>query len=137
MYYTYITPKQVSSPKDYELSILSMNIRSILKNIEHINDSITEYTIYGVINLNETSCNISKLADGLDDLEIEGFYPPVYQAPARKSCRGGGLLTYVNKRVCSSAEDIQNVNFDQYRPSQLGAFLVTKIQGCLKYGRTI
>ena len=107
---TYITPKQVSSPKDNELSVLSMNIRSIHKNIERINDSITEYTCYDVINLNETSCNILKLANGLDDLQIEGFYPPVYQAPARKSCRGGGPLTYVNKRVCSSAEDIQNVN---------------------------
>ena len=132
----YITPKDVPGPADDELGILSMNIRSIHKNIERINDSITEYTKYDVISLNETSCNFSKLANGLDDLLIEGFHPPVFQAPARKSCRGGGLLTYVNKRVCDSVDDIESIPPNQ-EPSLFGEFLVTKICSCKKYKNTI
>ena len=38
-----------------------------------MSESITEYNKYDVINLNETSCNMTKLPNGADDLLIEGF----------------------------------------------------------------
>ena len=69
----YQSPREVPKPNDDELAILSLNIRSIHKNIEHIGESITEYNKYDVINLNETSCNMTKLPNGADDLLIEGF----------------------------------------------------------------
>jgi len=133
---TYRSPKQIPWPGDDELGILSLNIRSIHKNLDKIIDDITSYAKYDVISLNETNCNISKLANGLDDLLIEGFHPPIYQAPIRKSCKGGGLLTYVNKRVCSSSDDIENLSMHQ-DPSLYGEFLITKIRSCKNLNNTV
>ena len=96
---------------------------------------MTEYDKYDVICLNETSCNISKLPNGLDDLLLDGFNPPVYQAPARTSCKGGGLLTYVHKRVCNS-DDIESFDIDQ-EPSTSGELLAIKIRSCKKYSNTV
>ena len=131
----YQSPREVPKPNDDELAILSLNIRSIHKNIEHIGESITEYNKYDVINLNETSCNMSKLPNGADDLLIEGFHPPIHQPPARKSCRGGGLLTYVNKRVCN-ADDIESIKLD-LQPKASGEILITKIKSCKKHNNTV
>ena len=50
---------------------------------------------------NETNCNLDKLANGADDLILDGFHPPIISAPRRKSCKGGGLVTYVSKHVCN------------------------------------
>ena len=37
---------------------------------------------------------------------VDGFHdPPLLRAPARASCKGGGLATYVNKNVCE-ADDL-------------------------------
>ena len=55
---------------------------------------------------NETNCNLEKLANGADDLILDGFYPPVLSAPRRNSCKGGGLATYISKSVCN-ADDVE------------------------------
>ena len=100
----YKQPKNINEPKSDELNVMSLNIRSIHKNLPHIIDNISNYQKYDVISLNETSLNIDKLANGISDLYIEGFHPPIIQAPARSTCRGGGLATYINKNVCSIDE---------------------------------
>ena len=133
---TYRSPKEIPRSRDDELGILCLNIRSIHKNLDQITDNITEYEKYDVISLNETNCNLSKLANGMDDLLIEGFHPPIFQAPARKSCRGGGLLTYVNKRVCNSSDDIESLTLHP-EPSLSGEFLITKIRSCKKFSNTV
>ena len=100
----YKQPKTIPIAKENELNILSLNIRSITKNLQIINDNISDYQKYDVICFNEINCNIDKLPNGMNDLLIEGFHQPIIQAPFRKSCRGGGLAIYVQTRVCSSNE---------------------------------
>ena len=131
----YKQPNKVSSPGHNELNVLSLNIRSLKKNLPNIVDNITEYQKYDVICLNETNCNIDKFANGMDDLMIEGFHLPVFQAPARSTCRGGGLVTYVSKRVCA-ADDIEKlVNMPQ--PSPDGEFLFIKIKQCKNINKSV
>ena len=89
----YKQPKNINEPKSNELNVISLNIRSLHKNLPYINDNISNYQKYDVICLNETNCNIDKLANGISDLLIEGFHPPIIQDPARSTCRGGGLAT--------------------------------------------
>jgi len=134
----YRSPSEIQRSQNDELGMLSLNIRSIHKNLDRIIDSIMEYEKYDIINLNETSCNIAKFPNGLDDLLIDGFHPPVHQAPARASHRGGGLLTYVNKRVCS-ADDIESVRLDLQpnQPDLAGELLITKIKSCKKFKNTV
>jgi len=50
---------------------------------------------------NETCCSTEKLPFGGTELELEPFHPPLIQSPARESNRGGGLIIYINKKLCS------------------------------------
>ena len=131
----YQSPKEIPRARNNELAILSLNIRSIHKNLLQIQDDIHEYDKYDVISLCESNCNISKLPNGEDDILIEGFNPPIHQAPARASCRGGGLLIYVHKRVCNS-EDIEIVDID-HEPSTYAEFLAVKIRSCKNTNNTV
>ena len=89
----YKQPKHVTAPKPNELNVLSLNIRSLYKNVNcDISDDITDYQkYYDVLAFNETNCSVGKLANGIDDLIIEGFHPPIIQEPFRNSGKGGGL----------------------------------------------
>ena len=102
----YMEPNQVVCTKQKELKILSLNIRSLAKNVQVIAENITHFQKYDVLMFNETNCNLEKLANGADDLILDGFYPPVLSAPRRNSCKGGGLATYISKSVCN-ADDIE------------------------------
>ena len=102
----YIEPNQVASTKQNELKILSLNIRSLVKNVPTIAENITHFQKYDVLMFNETNCNLDKLANGADDLILDGFHPPIISSPRRKSCKGGGLATYVSISVCNE-EDIE------------------------------
>ena len=131
----YKQPNKITFSKNTELNVLSLNIRSLHKNISSIVDNLSEYQKYDVICLNETNCNINKLANGLSDLLIEGFHPPIFQAPARSTCRGGGLVTYVNQRVCA-ADDIEKLN-NIPEPSPDGEFLFIKIKNCRSLSKSV
>ena len=120
--------KNVSKPKHSELNVLSLNIRSLNKNLSRILDQSSEFQNYDVICFNETNCNIEKLANGVDDLLIEGFHPPIIQAPARSSCRGGGLATYIHERVCNF-DEFEKLNTTQ-ELNISGEFLFVKINKC-------
>ena len=127
--------KCVAMPKSSELNVLSLNIRSLHKNVSVINDNALEFQKYDVLCFNETNCNFDKLANGIDDLNIEGFHAPIIQAPTRKSCRGGGLATYVNKRVCSDQECIK---LDIVPETIVGGeFLFTKLTNCKSSGKSV
>ena len=127
----YKQPKNIRQPKSDELNVMSLNIRSIHKNLPHITDNISDYQKYDVICFNETNCNFDKLANGISDLHIEGFHPPIIQAPAHSTCRGGGLATYVNKNVCS-IDEFQKIDIDSDSESRNidGEFLFVKINQC-------
>ena len=125
----YKEPKNTKSAKNNELNVLSLNIRSLQNNLVNICDNASEYQKYDIMCFNETNCNINKLANGLDDLMIEGFHPPIVQSPARSSNRGGGLAVYVNTRVCQNDEiNVIDLNFES--PPKDGEFLFVKISSC-------
>ena len=125
----YKQPKDVTAPKHNELNILSLNIRSLVKNISSIIDNATEYQKYDIMCFNETSCNIDKLANGIDDLLIAGFHPPIIQSPVRNTCRGGGLAIYINERVCPY-DEIDIIKLGKDHPNCDGEFLFVKIKEC-------
>ena len=127
--------KHVTVPKNNELNVLSLNIRSLNKNVQIINDNAFEFQKYDVLCFNETNCNLDKLPNGIDDLNIEGFHPPIIQAPARSSCRGGGLATYVNKRVCS-AEECVKLDIVPETVTD-GEFLFLKIVNCKSSNKSV
>ena len=87
----YKQPKNIQSAKHNEPNIFSLNIRSLHKNLTTICDNVSDYQKYDILCFNETNCNPDKLANGLDDLMIEGFHSPIVQSPVRNSDRGGGL----------------------------------------------
>ena len=97
----------VKSAKANELKVLSLNIRSLQKNIARLREEIDLYKKYDIISLNETNCISGKLPNGISDILLDGFYEPIVQDPIRKSGKGGGLAIYINKRVCSP-ENIEN-----------------------------
>ena len=88
---------------------------------------------------NETNCVVGKLANGIDDLLLEGFHPPIIQDPARATGKGGGLVIYVTERVCDF-DDIETIGLGhegQEHPSPDGEFLVIKIKECKKVKKSI
>ena len=120
--------KHAVPAKSSELNVLSLNIRSLHKNVATINDNALDFQKYDVLCFNETNCNFDNLANGINDLNIEGFHQPIIQAPMRKSCKGGGLATYINKRVCSDDECIK---LDIVPETVTGGeFMITKIINC-------
>lgn len=128
--------KNVRMSNNNELNVLSLNIRSLAKNISVIADNIVDYQKYDVMCFNETNCNIDKLANGLNDLIIEGFHPPIIQAPVRSTCKGGGLAIYVNCKMCSP-DQIEPVNLRLSEPSSDGEFLFVKISECKNVRKSV
>ena len=86
----YYEPKQVQNSRNNELKILSLNVRSLNKNINKIAENANLFEKFDILCVNETSCNIESLPNGIDDITLDGFHPPIVQAPARKSCKGVG-----------------------------------------------
>ena len=132
----YMQPNHVQPSCVDELNILSLNIRSLIKSIGTVRDNIGDYEKHDVICFNETNCNVDNLPNGLDDLNLDGFHPPITQNPIRTSNKGGGLAIYVNRRVCQY-EDIETIKLDQNFPSPDGEFLFLKIKNCKSSNNTV
>ena len=128
----------VKSAKANELKVLSLNIRSLQKNITRLREEIDLYKKYDIISLNETNCISGKLPNGISDILLDGFYEPIVQDPIRKSGKGGGLAIYVNKRVCSP-ENIENFvpthNSETVNRTS-GEFQFVKIHNCKGLNKT-
>ena len=119
----------VTKSNQNEMKILSLNIRSLASKLSNVRDEISNYSKFDVICFNETSCQLSKLANGMSDLLLEGFHQPIIQDPVRKSGRGGGLAIYVNSRVCDDTDiDILDTGLD--KASYAGEFLAIRIRHC-------
>ncbi|MCP4461141.1 MAG: endonuclease/exonuclease/phosphatase family protein, partial [Cytophagales bacterium] len=133
---SYKQPKHIQPSNSDELNIFSLNIRSLIKCITPIRENIANYEKYDVLCFNETNCTIDKLANGIDDLILEGFHPPIIQKPARSSGKGGGLATYVSKRICQP-EDLEVIDLDTGLSDLDGEFLFIKIKDCKSYNNTV
>ena len=125
----------VSSNK-HGLDILSLNIRSIYGNIEKLRENIDYFQKFDVICFNETNCIVEKLPNGIHDITLQGFHEPLVKNPIRSTGKGGGLVTYVNTRVC---EEDSMVVLDHNPEAQetAGEFQFTKIKNCLALGKSI
>ena len=127
----YKQPCLTTASDDFELSIFSLNIRTLLNKIENMRDNISLYEKFDVLLLNETNCIKAALPNGLADISLPGFYDPVIQDPIRCSGKGGGLAIYVNKRICSDEDNIKPFTpFDESENSGSGEFQFVKILEC-------
>ena len=122
----YTSLENISHAKEGELTVLSLNIRSLINNIDEIRANIEHYKKFDAICLCETNCNTEKLPNGIDDLLIEGFHKLLIQAPARKSCKGGGLAFYINKSTCNE-DDFEHYEFENCCNTD-GEFLFLKLK---------
>ena len=95
--------KDVKQAKQNELKVMSLNIRSLKNGIDSLRDNISHYAKFDILCFNETNCDIATLPNGIDDVLLDGFYPPLTQKPYRASNKGGGLAIYVNERVCDDS----------------------------------
>lgn len=91
-------------PNVNELTIMSLNIRSLNKNIDYIRENIGHFNNYDILCFCETSCNIDLLPNGTNDITLDGFYSPIIHNPHRNSNKVGGLAVYVNRRVCDESD---------------------------------
>ena len=131
----YQEPSNVTPSKAEELKILSLNIRSLTKNIEVIREEIDTYLKFDVLCFNETNCNVEKLVNGSNDLLIDGFHEPFLKAPVRKSGKGGGLAIYVNKKVCN-ASNLELVDPGLDPEDTSGEFQILKMHNCKHENKT-
>ena len=111
--------------------ILSLNIRSLRKNIIALRDDIGSYKKFSILCFNETSCDPETLPFGESELELDGFHSPIVQRPARDSNKGGGLIVYVNNNFCQNAGNVVKLEHLSSRGTSIstGEWLFVKISG--------
>ena len=112
----YTEAKNIKTAKSNELKIMSLNIRSLNKSIDHIRENLNDFDKFDILCFCETNCNVDNLPNGTNDILIEGFYSPYTLNPHRNSNKGGGLAIYVNRRVCGE-EDLELLNLELDTPS--------------------
>ena len=100
----YEQPDSIGKTKEGELRTLTLNIRSVIKNISQIRDNMAFYSKFDIICLNEAMCNEDLLPFEGKELMLENFHQPIVQKPARDSSRGGGLVVYLNKNLCNESD---------------------------------
>ncbi|KAL5253023.1 hypothetical protein ACHWQZ_G015697 [Mnemiopsis leidyi] len=132
----YQQPTNVKTANKCELKVLSLNIRSLSKNMSYFKEEKEFFTKFDLLCLNETNCCSSKLPNGMRDLEIDGFFEPIVQEPVRKSGKGGGLAIYINKRLCN-AHDFESIDLKLDIQDNSGEFQVLKIHNVKNTSKTV
>ena len=123
----YYEPREISASRSNELKIFSLNIRSLTKNISEIRENMSHYSKFDILCLNETNCDPDKLPFGGSELELDNFYEPWIQKPARQSGKGGGLAIYVNKNFCARTEITFKSSLSDYSEWERGEFQTIEI----------
>ena len=100
----YNIARDIKMSRANELKILSLNIRSLIKNIEHFRENTDHFNNYDILCMDETNCNIDLLPHGIEDLLIDGFNATIIQNPFRKSIKGEVLpylltVEYVRRQI--------------------------------------
>ena len=135
----YKQPKHLKNPKDNELEVVSLNVRSLIKNIEQFREELEVYSKYDILCFNETNLVQNKLPNGITDILLEGFHEPLLTDPERSSGRGGGLAIYINQRVCEPENIEQFIpnlqNLDDATKSS-GEYTIVKINNCKGSSKT-
>ena len=131
----YQQPKHIQAPSTDKLKVFSLNIRSLIKNIHKIREDISIFNNFDILAFNETNCIVEKLPHKIKDLLLDGFHEPFILPPSRTSGKGGGLATYVNKRVCDF-EKIEDFNPNPDPDNTCGEFQFLKLHQCKGYDST-
>ena len=81
--------------KTDELSILSINVRSLKSNFHKL--KLLEHSLnkFDIICMQETNIDPEDLFNP-SFYDLEGFHSPTLQKPTRGSCKGGGLAIFIN-----------------------------------------
>ena len=132
----YKKPALITTPSDGELSILTLNVQTLTNKITHLRENIDYYEKFDALLFNEANCIFEKLPNGMNDILLENFHEPIVKNPARASGKGGGLVIYVNKRICEQ-DDIED--FDPYSEpdNNCGEFQFVKIKNCKGNRKTV
>ena len=131
----YKQQKNVKVSSSNQLKVFTLNIRSLVKNIDYLRENIAVYLNYDVLCFNETNLTFSKLPNGMNDIALDGFHEPIVQDPIRSSGRGGGLVMYINKRLVD-AEKIEALQPNPEPTNTCGEFQFVKLHQCKGYNRT-
>ena len=118
----------IQASRNYELKVLSLNIRSLNDKISNLRENIENYSKFDVLCFNETNCNPENLPFKGDELLLENFHKPFTQSPARSSNRGGGLAIYVNKNLVSESNCKLMSNLSYNSDPQKGEFMFLEIK---------
>ena len=125
-----------NAPTNQELSIFSLNIQTITNKVDELRENIALYDKFDVLLFNETNCMAKKLPNGKNDLELVGFHEPIIQDPIRPSSKGGGLIIYVNKRVCEE-DSIKKITPYSEPDNTSGEFQFIKLLNCKNSRKTV
>ena len=123
----YYTTNAINCSKDYELKIFSLNIRSLAGKIDELRENVDFYSKFDVLCFNETNCDPACLPFKGRELELDGLHPPEVQVPARNSNRGGGLVIYVNKKICELSDLTVKSDLCSYDDPKTGEFQIHEI----------
>ena len=131
----YKQPIHATVPSTNELSIFSLNIQTLTNKISHLRENIEYYEKFDALLFNETNCKVENLPNGTNDILLDNFYEPLVKNPTRTSGKGGGLVIYINKRICEE-DDIEE--FDPYSEpdNNSGEFQFVKIKNCKDHRKT-
>ena len=100
----YTKVENIKMARPNELRVMSLNIRSLSKNIDYVRENFNDFAKFDILCFCETNCNTDNLPNSYNDILIDGFHTPFTQNPYRKSNKGGGLAIYVNRRVCDVSD---------------------------------
>ena len=132
----YKQPVHASVPSGNELSIFSLNVQTLTNKIAHLRENIDYYKNFDALLFNEANCIVQNLPNGINDILLDNFHEPIVKNPARTSGKGGGLVIYVNKRICEE-DDIEE--FDPYNEpdNNCGEFQFIKLKNCKGHRKTV
>ena len=83
---------------------MSLNIRSLFKNIDYIRENNSHFQNFDVLAFNETNCDPSTLPNGFDDTLIDGFHPPIIKKNTEHPTKVGDsphmyIKEYATKKI--------------------------------------
>ena len=131
----YKHPKLVLPPTATELKIFSLNVQTLGNKIEHIRGKIDFYKNFDILCFCETNLILENLPEGKNSIFLQNFYEPIVQNPFRTSGKGGGLVLYVNERVCEP-DNIEKFDPNPNPEDGSGEFQFIKIHNCKGFNRT-
>ena len=132
----YKEPKYVNTPSEHELSIFSLNIQTLTNKITKLRDKLQFYQKFDVLLFQETNTIVEKLPNGMSDILLDGFHVPLVQKPIRSTGKGGGLVIYVNERVCDFEDIDREFNPNPEPENSGGEFQYIKLKNCKVNNKT-